>query len=258
MVLGPFPVSLRQRGDGLELLFGVVDGLVVGAEDVLEAALGDLVGHGSGDQPGHLVPLGHLGRHHRHRALVGSDEGRDPLALNDALRLRGAHVRFALGVPEDELELGAAQGRNASFGVDLVSRDDGSRLGLVPLIGGAAAQGIHRPDLHLGHLFACQDWKTSQHQTHRHQDDNARQSFHGAPLFRLRCVSQTDRDHDITCIVRVLTRDGCRTRPRPGHCGSAILSSMHHPLYVPGRRGRVPRRSRRDRMPTRERHYVWF
>ena len=176
---------LGEGLDGLELLACIVDGHVIRSEGVLEAALGDDVGHRAGHQPGSLVPLGHLGGHGGHGALVGAEHERDVLARDDALGLGGPHVGLALGVRKDEPDLGPAQGRDPTLGVDLVRGDDGAGLGLDPLICRPAGERQDRSELDLGHLLAGQDRATAKCQGNYGQANHERYSLHCASLLGL-------------------------------------------------------------------------
>ena len=113
----------RQRLDLLALLLQVVEEvehrrrehLVVraGPEDVLEAAARQARRGIVGRHVGHLVALGRLADRGRDRALVGADEGRHLVLRDEALGLGAALLRVGLVVGRDDLQLRAAEARQA-------------------------------------------------------------------------------------------------------------------------------------------------
>ncbi len=150
------PDDLGQMADGL---LRHLQGARLHAEGVLEAALGDLVGHRHRDHERHFQLFGDLGRHHGHSRLVAADDGRraragQPLHLLDrqlglALRVRGEHLQlgpahgfdaaggidFLGGEHQPVLQLLAVEGERARKRVDVA---DGDFLGLGPQQGGDA------------------------------------------------------------------------------------------------------------------------
>ena len=114
-----------------------------------------------------LVPLADLADRHRHRALIGADDGADLFLRDQALGLGAALLRIGLVIGEYQADLGAAEtGQALALGqrqIEIVILVDDVSCGLERLLRidadlcAGAGQRIKHADHHFGSLRAGRD-----------------------------------------------------------------------------------------------------
>jgi hypothetical protein len=119
---------LRHLEHGRDRVAGKDAGDGNGLDDVLEAAVGDLVGVGERD-PRQAGTLGHLGDRQRQRGAPGAGAGHD-IGLVGHEPLGGVLRRLhgVAGILDDEPHLRAMEGLDAALGVDVLDRELGAEL----------------------------------------------------------------------------------------------------------------------------------
>jgi len=109
----------RKVGEVVEALHAHGARVRLDAEGVLEAALGDVVGHRHRDDERGLLLLRELGDVVRDRALVRAEHRHDALP-DQPLRLGGPDLGLPLAVPAGEREPGSTLRLDPAGGVDLL------------------------------------------------------------------------------------------------------------------------------------------